>query len=134
MQIDHIRPESRGGTSDDDHLCWCCGECNTCKGDATAARDPLTGELVSPFHPQAQDRADRFVWGEDGALIQGTTPVGRATVAALRLKRPWLVYARRRWTAVGWHPPARDRAWCGLGVPLRRGGAVPASAQAATEE
>ncbi len=51
MQIDHTQPESRGGTNNDTNLCWCCGECNTYKGDATLARDPASGVETPLFHP-----------------------------------------------------------------------------------
>jgi 5-methylcytosine-specific restriction endonuclease McrA len=104
-QIDHILPEARGGTDDDDNLCWCCDECNTAKGAAVAGRDPETGQLVPLFHPVQQRWADHFAWHDGGALIVGQTPVGRATERLLKLNRPWLVQARRRWIEVGWHPP-----------------------------
>ena len=81
MQIDRVMPEARGGSSQDENLCWCCDECNTYKGDAVEAL---------------------------GAIIVGQTPTGRATMRALRLNRPWLVHARQRWIEVGWHPPAED--------------------------
>jgi hypothetical protein len=34
------------------------------------------------------------------------TPVGRATVVALRLNNEYVVPSRRVWGAAGWHPPA----------------------------
>lgn len=37
--------------------------------------------------------------------IEGVTPIGRATVAALRMNRPLPVRARRVWVAAGMHPP-----------------------------
>jgi hypothetical protein len=37
-----------------------------------------------------------------GDRIVGRTPIGRATVIALRLNRPSLVAARRSWVSVGW--------------------------------
>lgn len=91
MQIDHVQPESRGGTSDDDNLCWCCGECNTYKGDLIAALDPLSRIEVPLFHPTHQHWAEHFVWVEEGVRIEGLTATGRAMVEALRLNRPWLV-------------------------------------------
>jgi len=32
----------------------------------------------------------------------------RATVTALNLNHPLIVESRRRWVAVGWHPPSED--------------------------
>ena len=35
----------------------------------------------------------------------GLTAVGRATIVALNMNNAVIVYARRRWVSVGWHPP-----------------------------
>jgi hypothetical protein len=107
-EIDHAMPRARGGSDRDDNLCWCCGECNAFKGDAVEALDPDTGLLAPLFHPVRQRWGEHLAWAESGALIVGLTPTGRATARLLRLNRPWLVHARRRWIEVGWHPPADD--------------------------
>jgi 5-methylcytosine-specific restriction endonuclease McrA len=107
-QIDHVTPEARGGSDDDDNLCWCCDECNTFKGDAIEALDPDTDHRAPLFHPVRERWGDHFAWAEGGALIVGLTPTGRATARQLKLNRPWLMHARRRWIEVGWHPPADD--------------------------
>lgn len=39
----------------------------------------------------------------------GKTPVGRATVQALKLNRPSRLIARQTWVQWGVHPPGR---WC----------------------
>jgi hypothetical protein len=44
---------------------------------------------------------------DGGALIEGITEVGRATVAALNMNHPDIVATRRLWLDVGWHPPVR---------------------------
>jgi hypothetical protein len=41
----------------------------------------------------------------DGTRIIGRTPVGRATVEALRLNNEVAVEVRRNWVLAGWHPP-----------------------------
>jgi hypothetical protein len=38
----------------------------------------------------------------------GITPIGRATLLALRMNHPIIVEARRLWVAAGWHPPEED--------------------------
>jgi hypothetical protein len=43
--------------------------------------DPVSGELVALFHPRRERWAEHFLLR--GAHIQGTTPVGRATVYVL---------------------------------------------------
>ena len=105
LTIDHIIPESFGGTTTLDNLCLACWECNLIKGVRITANDPRNGVSVRIFHPNKQSWQDHFRWSDDGLYIIGQTPTGRATVAALRLNRPQLVRAREFWTLVGWHPP-----------------------------
>jgi hypothetical protein len=58
------------------------------------------------FNPRTQAWSDHFHWSQDGAIIVGVTPVGRATVGALRLNNEIGVEVRRNWVLVGWHPPS----------------------------
>ena len=96
MEIDHIVPEARGGTTVEENLWLACTMCNLYKGDQTTAKDPLGGEVVALFHPRAQEWSEHFAWVDEGAQILGLTAVGRATVAALRLNRRLLVTSRRK--------------------------------------
>jgi len=80
-------------------------DCNDYKGDCIEAVDPVTGELVKLFDPRHQRWGEHFAWNEQGDEIVGRTAIGRATVAALRLNRPFLVQARRVWVKAGEHPP-----------------------------
>jgi hypothetical protein len=103
--VDHIIPESLGGTTTPDNLCLACWSCNLIKSDKIVALDPETGEIVRLFHPNTQTWQEHFTWQANGLLIVGLTPTGRATVNALKLNRPPLINARRLWLKVGWHPP-----------------------------
>jgi HNH endonuclease len=42
-------------------------------------------------------------------LCTGLTPVGRATVEALRINNEIAVEVRRNWVLAGWHPPSDAR-------------------------
>jgi hypothetical protein len=64
------------------------------------------GDLVPLFNPRTQVWAEHLVWSDNGVEIIGLTPVGRATVSALKLNQPFMLRARRRWVMAGWHPPA----------------------------
>lgn len=103
---DHILPVSKGGLTSFENVCLACSACNQYKADTTIAADPLTDETVPLFHPRAQEWRDHFTWSADTTRIEGTTPVGRATIIALRMNHPIIVTARDRWSRVGWHPPA----------------------------
>lgn len=103
--IDHIIAESLGGQTTAENLCLVCWDCNLIKNKRIAALDPDTGNLVALFHPNQQRWHKHFTWREQGAILVGITSSGRATVEALRLNRPLLVQARKRWIEAGWHPP-----------------------------
>lgn len=105
MEIDHIIPESLGGSTREDNLWLACSLCNEHKGCRIAALDPQTGEMVRLFNPRYQVWLEHFSWSVSGDRIIGQTATGRATVVTLQLNRPSLVKARQAWVAVGWHPP-----------------------------
>lgn len=105
MTIDHIRPRIAGGTDEAENLCLCCAGCNSRKQDHVTGIDPETITETPLFNPRTQNWQEHFRWSLDGVEVIGLTPVGRATVARLKLNRPQLLIARRRWVSVGWHPP-----------------------------
>lgn len=105
MEIDHIVPESLGGSTDRANLWLSCSMCNDHKGNRIAAPDPQTAEVVRFFDPRQQIWQEHFEWSAEGDLIIGKSATGRATTSALRLNRAELVEARRGWVIAGWHPP-----------------------------
>jgi len=105
LELDHLHPRSRGGLTTEANLWSACPLCNGHKSNKLGAIDPETGAKVKLFNPRRQQWGDHFSWSEDGTRIEGKTDVGRATVVALQLNRPGLVFARRLWVSVGWHPP-----------------------------
>lgn len=108
MHIEHIIPVAQGGVSTEENLWLACALCNGHKGVQTQHLDPDTGQIVRLFDPRRQAWTEHFQWSEDGSMIQGRTSCGRATVLALQLNNEHLTRARRRWVAVGWHPPNRQ--------------------------
>jgi hypothetical protein len=60
--VDHIIPESLGGTTTPDNLCLACWSCNLIKHDRIAALDPETGVVVRLFHPLLQVWHEHFAW------------------------------------------------------------------------
>jgi HNH endonuclease len=105
LEIDHIIPEARGGTSDKENLWLACPMCNSHKADRQEGPDPESRAMVPLFNPRTERWEEHFAWMEDGTIIQGKTPQGRATVAALQMNQPDVVSARRLWVMAGWHPP-----------------------------
>jgi HNH endonuclease len=105
MEIDHLIPRVLGGSTVEENLWLACPACNAFKGQRISARDPESGQQVRLFNPRKQSWEEHFVWMDSGSRVVGRTAVGRATIQALRLNRPLLVEARRRWVKAGWHPP-----------------------------
>ncbi len=105
MHVEHIIPLAAGGTSDEANLWLACPLCNGYKATKTREIDPQTGEEAPLFNPRQQSWCEHFRWSDDGVEIIGLTPIGRATVVALKLNNEILTRARRRWVLAGWHPP-----------------------------
>lgn len=105
LEIEHIIPRVFGGTDDESNLWLSCGLCNRYKGSQTTGIDPNGGTRVPLFNPRTQTWSEHFRWNLEGTLILGLTPVGRATIEALRLNNELAVEVRRNWVLAGWHPP-----------------------------
>lgn len=105
LSVDHLVPVAAGGPTVRENLWMACRACNEFKGACIDATDPETDTLAPLFNPRTQIWSEHFVWSNDGDKVIGLTTTGRATVLALRLNRPILVLARRRWVLAGWHPP-----------------------------
>lgn len=103
--LDHIIPQALGGSDEIGNLCLACWDCNRLKQTHVTGIDPQDGQRVPLSDPNRQVWAEHFAWAEEATLIEGLTPVGRATVAQLQLNRPILLRARQRWMRAGWHPP-----------------------------
>ncbi len=105
FSIEHIMPRSKGGTDEDENLALACQGCNNRKYTHVEARDPVSGNLVSLYHPRHQRWTDHFSWNEDFTLVIGLTPTGRATVELLKLNREGVVNLRRVLCTIEQHPP-----------------------------
>ena len=109
LEIEHLVPRAKGGSSEEDNLWLACSLCNRYKGTQTSATDPRTGDAAQLFNPRHDNWSEHFRWSADGVRIEGRTPVGRATVEALKLNNELAVEVRRNWVRAGWHPPTVER-------------------------
>lgn len=94
-EIDHLIPGARGGTNTEDNLWLACPICNSRKADRVEAVDPMTGGIVALFDPRRSRWTDHFEWLEDGAIVRGTTSIGRAIVDALAMVDEPMVVTQR---------------------------------------
>ena len=111
--IDHLLPRSFGGLDKPDNLALACRRCNERRYNFTTGTDPQTGEEVAIFNPRLQLWNDHFIWIDNGLIIMGTTPTGRATCVRLNLNdrfhnQGFIQESRQLWIQGGWHPPKDD--------------------------
>jgi 5-methylcytosine-specific restriction endonuclease McrA len=86
FHIEHVIPQSKGGSSDLENLVLACPGCNLCKAARITSMDQTTGEYVRLFHPVRQLWREHFQFR--GYQVEGLTAVGRATIEALNLNHP----------------------------------------------
>ena len=91
-EVDHVIARQHGGKTVFGNLAMTCAHCNAFKGPNVAGVDPRSRRIVRLFHPRRDKWRDHFRY--DGAVLQGLTPEGRATVRTLFINDPLEVAAR----------------------------------------
>ena len=99
--VEHIVAKQHGGSDNYDNLALACHRCNHRKGPNLTGIDPESSEVVPLFHPRRQVWAEHFIW--QGVRIQGTTPIGRATVQVLAMNDSRRIELRTELLARGEH-------------------------------
>lgn len=113
LSIDHIQPQSLGGSDNLENLALACRRCNERRYNFTTGIDPETNTEVLLFNPRKQQWSDHFIWSVDALQLIGQTSTGRATCNRLdlndeRREEPFIQNARRQWVAAGFHPANED--------------------------
>ncbi|MEO1445641.1 MAG: HNH endonuclease [Cyanobacteria bacterium J06635_11] len=109
--VDHITPRSLGGSDNFENLALACRRCNERRYNFVASIDPNTQKTVPIFNPRLQDWDEHFAWSNQGVVIKGLTPIGRATCIRLDLndtrypEEDSIRETRRFWIQTGRHPP-----------------------------
>ena len=105
LEVEHIKPQSKGGSDNDDNLAGACRECNQHKSDRVTCIDPDTNLEVALFNPRIQKWHEHFRWSADYTNIIAKTDIARATIDCLQMNDLRLCEARRDWHKLGWIPP-----------------------------
>jgi 5-methylcytosine-specific restriction endonuclease McrA len=92
FHVEHIVARQHGGRDAEANLALACHHCNLHKGPNLAGLDPQTGELTRLFHPRLDDWNERFT--RRAGEITGSSPVGRTTIALLRMNEDGRVQLR----------------------------------------
>ena len=112
--VDHVIPKSLGGSDAIDNLALACRRCNERRYNFVGGIDPETKETVPLFNPRQQKWDEHFVWINQGLVIEGITPIGRATCIRLDLNdtrypdNDSIRETRGFWIKTGLHPPSDD--------------------------
>lgn len=85
---------------------WLAPSGNRYKAYRQTAVDEITQQEIMLFHPHQQLWLEHFAWNKDGTEIMGLTPIGRATISALKMNRSQMTRVRQMWVKMGEHPPA----------------------------
>ena len=100
--IDHVVARQHAGADDLKNLALACGFCNRHKGPNLGGVDPVTQQREWLFDPRKAVWRDHFEW--HGSRIEGRTPHGGATVAALAMNHPAQIAMREALLSEGWRP------------------------------
>lgn len=105
FSVEHTIPRYKMGKTILENLAFACQGCNGSKHIKTEGVDPVTQKREALFNPRTQSWSDHFAWNDDYTLMLGLTPIGRATIAELKLNRSGVVNLRRALFIIGEHPP-----------------------------
>ena len=108
FHLEHIVPQSRGGSSELDNLAWACPSCNLRKSDRIEVVEPDSGAKLPLFHPRAHNWKEHFLWDEYSILSR--TPLGVATIVSLDLNHSRRIQIRKAEQIFGLFPPEEDIA------------------------
>jgi hypothetical protein len=104
FQIDHIISRKHGGPTVASNLALSCLWCNLHKGTDLASIDPFTRKLTPLFNPRRHKWGRHFRWA--GPILRGLTPIGRVTIAMLRINEPFRVATRMDLIEASAFPPS----------------------------
>lgn len=101
--LEHIIPESLGGTDEPENLALACPTCNAHKSNHVLGRDDA-GVEHPLFHPRRDRWHDHFEFDAATCQVKGRTPKGQGTVNRLRLNAAMQVAGRKHWVELGLYP------------------------------
>lgn len=103
--LDHILPESLGGTDDFENLAYACFLCNRLKSNKLKIFDPNSSKWIPLFNPRNHIWREHFSWNETYTHIIGISLIGNLTISELQLNREKLIEYRQCIIPFGVHPP-----------------------------
>ena len=83
FHIEHIEAQQHVEDDSPENLALACPDCNRHKGPNLVTLDSLTREIVRLFHPRRDVWENHFQYS--GAILEGRSPVGQATIRLLQI-------------------------------------------------
>ena len=100
FEVEHIRPESKGGLTSLENLALACRSCNSHKAARLTCLDPNTNEQVAIFHPRQDEHREHFKLNSKLEFV-GLTATGRASIVCLAMNSERQVRGRNVWRQLG---------------------------------
>ena len=102
--LEHVFPESLGGTDDVDNLALACPTCNYYKSNHLLGlnEEGLAGQPL--FNPRKDQWDENFEFDRAKLKLKGKTAVGKGTINRLRMNDPMQIEARTLWVELGLYP------------------------------
>ena len=102
--LEHVFPESLGGTDVRDNLALTCATCNYYKSNHLLGMDE-EGVASRPLLNPRKDRwHEHFEFDARSLKLKGKTAVGKRTVNQLRMNDPMQLEARALWAELDLYP------------------------------
>jgi HNH endonuclease len=102
--LEHVFPESFGGTDDVENLALACPTCNYHKSNHLlgADEDGMAGRPL--FNPRKDRWHEHFEFDSSTLRLKGKTVTGKGTVNRLRMNNTMQLEARRLWVELELYP------------------------------
>lgn len=104
FEVEHVEPSSQQGSDDMSNLALACRACNLYKADQQLGIDEESGQTVPLFDPRTNVWDEHLRVDAASGSIHGTTAIGRATIARLRMNSAVQLQARLQWMRLGLFP------------------------------
>ena len=102
--LEHVFPESLGGTDEAGNLARACPTCNYYKSNHLLGLDEEGLASRPLFNPRKDHWDQHFEFDRASRQLKGKTAVGSGTVNRLRMNDPMQIEARALWVELGLYP------------------------------
>lgn len=103
FHVEHVTPQSAGGSNEVGNLALACPSCNLHKSNRTTIPQSGHPDPIALFNPRLNIWSEHFEW--DDYQVAGRMPIGNATIEALYLNNERRQKIRKAEQLFGLFPP-----------------------------